>query len=106
MTPGGGRRERVGAALRRIIPCIPGFDFTAILDHAMDSRGLKTASPEAAAWLSAIAYVRHTYTDYDDLLAEGYDDASARHFCLDAINGVLADWGCRKTVSGDDRDAS
>jgi hypothetical protein len=68
----------------------------------VDSPGLKTASPEAAAWLSAIAYIRHTHSDYDDLLAEGYDEDSARHFCLDQINQILADWGCRKRV--DDRE--
>ena len=39
------------------------------MDHAIDSRGLSVASPEIAAWLSLVAYVRHTFTDYDELLA-------------------------------------
>jgi len=87
-----------------IAPLIPEFDRAAILDHAEDSRGLKPASPQAAAWASLVAYVRHTYTDYDDLLADGYDVDSARHFVLDGINAVLADWGCRRRVSGEASD--
>ncbi|MCR6632880.1 MAG: DUF2293 domain-containing protein [Magnetospirillum sp.] len=45
--------------------------------------------------------MRHTYTEYGDLLAEGYDRDSARHFVLDDINRVLAEWGCRRRVSGE-----
>lgn len=92
------RRERVRNALSRLFPRLPARDAEAILDHAMDSRGLKTASPEACAWLSAVAYARHTHTDYDALLAEGYDGDSARHFTLDALNAVLAEWGGRRRV--------
>lgn len=84
-----------------IAPKVPAFDRDAILDHALDSVGLKTASPQSAAWASLVAYVRHTYTDYDDLLDDGYDVDSARHFILDALNEVLREWGCRKQVSGD-----
>ncbi|TXM89282.1 DUF2293 domain-containing protein, partial [Methylobacterium sp. WL103] len=46
-----------------------------------------------AARLALVAYARHVFTDYDDLLAEGYDRDSARHFVLDALNAVLAGWG-------------
>lgn len=92
------RRDRIAAALGRIAPKVPAFDREAILDHACDSPGLKTASPEAAAWLSLVAYVRHAYTDYQDLLNDGYDVDGARYFVVDAINGVLAEWGCRKRV--------
>lgn len=95
------RRERLADALRRIAPAIPVFDRAAVLDHAEDSSGLRQASPEAAAWLSLVAHIRHVHTDYQDLLDEGYDAASARHFALDSINAVLAEWGCRKRVAGD-----
>jgi len=95
------KRDRIGEALGVIAPSAPAFDREAILDHALDSTGLKTASPQAAAWLSLVAYVRHAYTEYDDLLADGYDSDSARHFVADAINEVLGEWGCRKRV-GDD----
>lgn len=96
----GSRRAGIAEALRVIAPAVPAFDRAAILDHAEDSPGLKTASPQSAAWASLVAYVRHTYTDYDDLLDDGYDLDAARHFVLDEINRVLADWGCRRQVDG------
>jgi hypothetical protein len=68
------------------------------MDHALDSPGLQNASIEAAAWLSLVAYARHVFTDYDSLLAEGYDPDSARFFVLDKINGVLELWGARRRV--------
>ena len=37
-----------------------------IVDHAVDGPGLKPASPETAAWLSLVAYVRHVFTDYNN----------------------------------------
>lgn len=81
-----------------IAPAVPAFDRAAILDHAEDSPGLRKASPQSAAWASLVAYVRHTYTDYDDLLADGTDVDAARFFVLDAMNDVLTQWGCRRRV--------
>ena len=60
------------------------------------------ASPEAAAWLSLVAYVRHVLTDYDELLRQGYDQDSARFFVTDAINERLAAWGVRRRLTSDD----
>jgi hypothetical protein len=92
------RRAALEAALRRLAPRIPGHEFGAIVDHALDSSGLKAAAPESAAWLSLVAYVRHVMTDYDALLTAGYDADSARHFVLDATNAVLEEWGVRRRV--------
>jgi hypothetical protein len=92
------RRGEIEAALRQLAPRIPKHEFGAVSDHAVDSPGLQRAAPDAAAWLSLVAYVRHTCTDYDALLAEGYDVESARHFVLGDINDVLADWGVRRRV--------
>lgn len=86
----------IAGALRRMMPAIPDRDLTAVVDHALGSRGLAKASPEAAAWLSAVSYIRHSFTDYQAMLDEGYGPEAARHFCLDAVNAVLADWGCRR----------
>lgn len=94
-------RVELEAALRRLAPGLPRHEFGAVADHAADSPGLRTASPETAAWLALTAYARHVFTDYDDLLDEGYDPESARHFVLDEMNAVLAGWGCRRRV-GDD----
>jgi hypothetical protein len=48
--------------------------------------------------LSAVAYARHGFTDYDQMLSDGYDQESARHFTLDALNEVLRGWGSRRLV--------
>jgi hypothetical protein len=99
------RRTALEAAVRFWAPRIPRHESMAVLDHALDSPGLRAASPETAAWLSLVAYVRHVLTDYDDLLAEGYDPESARHFVLDDINAVLGEWGARRRVTDEDEQA-
>ncbi len=96
------KRGDIEIALRRLAPGIPAHEFGAVVDHAVDSPGLKPASPETAAWLSLVAYVRHVFTDYDDLLMQDYDQDSARHFVADEIAAVLNDWGVRRRLSADD----
>ena len=96
------KRGDIEIALRRLAPRIPAHEFAAVVDHAVDSPGLKPASPETAAWLSLVAYVRHVFTDYDDLLVQDYDQDSARHFVADEIAAVLNDWGVRRRLSADD----
>ena len=73
-----------------------------MVDHALDSEGLKAAAPDSAAWLSLVAYARHVLTDYDALLAQGYDRESARHFVADEMAAVLKRWGVRRPLGGDD----
>jgi hypothetical protein len=92
------RREDIEEALRRLAPKIPDHECGAIVDHAMDSAGLRSASAESAAWLSMTAYVRHVFTVYDDLLADGYDSESARFFVAEEMNDRLAEWGVRRTI--------
>jgi hypothetical protein len=87
------RREAVAAALARLAPRLPDFEAEAALDRALASPGLRGAAPETAARLALVAYARHVFTDYDDLLADGYDRDSARHFVLDDLNAALAAWG-------------
>jgi hypothetical protein len=96
------RREAIESAVRILAPRIPRHEFEAVTDHALASRGLQTASPEAAAWLSLTAYIRHRLTDYDSLLEDGYDVESARFFVLDDINAILEEWGSPRRVSGED----
>jgi hypothetical protein len=93
------RIEALKEALRRLAPRIPRHEAGAVIDHALSSPGLRGAAPETAAWLSLVAYVRHRLTDYDDLLAEGYDADSARFFVRDAINEVLERWGSPRRVA-------
>jgi hypothetical protein len=96
------KRRDIERALRRLAPRIPAHEFGAVVDHAVDSRGLSAAAPERAAWLALVAYVRHVLTEYDTLLEQGYDVDSARHFVAADIDEVLEGWGVRRTVAGDD----
>ena len=95
-------RPTIEAALRRIAPKIPAHEFGAVIDHALDSKGLRTAAPETAAWLSLVAYTRHVFTDYDELLTQGYDRDSARHFVMDDMAAKLTKWGVRRTLGEED----
>jgi hypothetical protein len=96
------RREAIESAIRILAPRIPRHEFEAVTDHALGSRGLHTASPEAAAWLSLVSYIRHRLTEYDSLLDEGYDQDSARFFVLDNINATLEEWGSPRRVAEDE----
>jgi hypothetical protein len=96
------KRTEIEDALSRLAPRIPAHEFGAVIDHALDSRGLRSAAPETAAWLSLVAYVRHSLTEYDDLLAQGYDQDSARFFVAEDIGRVLTSWGVRRTLGADD----
>jgi hypothetical protein len=96
------RREAIEGAVRILAPRIPKHEFESVMDHALGSRGLHTASPETAAWLSITSYIRHRLTDYDNLLDEGYDVESARFFVLDDMNAILEQWGSPRRVLAED----
>jgi hypothetical protein len=95
-------RPAIEAALRRLAPKIPPHEFGAVVDHALDSKGLRSATAENAAWLSLVAYVRHLFTEYDELLTQGYDRESARHFVLNEMTEVLSGWGVRRPIGAED----
>jgi hypothetical protein len=95
-------RSAISSALRHLAPKLPAHEFEAVVDHAMDSAGLRVASPENAAWLSLVAYARHTLTEYDELLAQGYDRDSARFFVAGELEALLAGWGARRNLNPDD----
>ncbi|TIW17471.1 MAG: DUF2293 domain-containing protein, partial [Mesorhizobium sp.] len=60
--------------------------------------------PTIAVWLATIAHVRHAHTDYEKLLAEGYDRDSARFFVIDETNAVLTRWRATRLLEEDDED--
>jgi hypothetical protein len=95
-------RAAIESALRRLAPKTPAHEFGAVIDHALDSPGLRAASPENAAWLSLVAFVRHRLTDYDEMLAQGYDRDGARHFVAGEMQAVLDSWGARRKLGTDE----
>jgi len=96
------KRSDIETALWRLAPEIPPHELGAVVDHALDSPGLRSAPPETAAWLSLVAYVRHALTDYDELLAQDYDADSARFFVAREIEAILAGWGVRRPLTQED----
>ena len=63
---------------------------------------MKTLPPSVAVWLATVAHVRHAHTDYEKLMAEGYDRDAARFFVIDEINGVLTRWRATRLLEADD----
>jgi len=89
--------ERFAARVRELYPrCPPGRE-TAIAEHAClkySGRIGRTAAAksldEDAVRLAVVAHVRHTETNYDALLANGYDRWEARAAVDGIVNRVLA----------------
>lgn len=85
------RQAAVSRALQRLAPLMPLTDALAV--KALISRPHMRGLPaDRAAWLAAVTHIRHTRTDYDALMDEGYDRDAARFFVLDAVNEVLRQW--------------
>ena len=96
-----GRQRAIAKALSALLPMAPYADTEPIRAAALE-RKFRDLPPAIAVWLATIAHVRHVHTDYDRLLAEGYDRDSARFFVLDAINEVLTRWRATRLLNADD----
>lgn len=89
--------------LRAMLPAVPLADFRAI--ESIAARGhLRHLPPSIRVWQAVTTHIRHAHTDYDELLAEGYDPASARHFVIGAMNAKLAEWGALQRLSAEIND--
>jgi hypothetical protein len=99
------RQQAIRRALRALAPGIPLGDAEAVLTLA-ERRHMTELPPSTALWLSLGSHVRHVHTDYERLLAEGYDRDAARFFVAEEIDSVLTGWGCQRSVSdGEDAEA-
>lgn len=92
------RQQTIRKALRALAPGIPLSDAEAVLALA-ERRHMKDLPPSTALWLSLGSHVRHLHTDYEQLLADGYDRDAARFFVADDTDAVLTGWGCQRSVS-------
>lgn len=97
----GKSRNAIKKALRALVPGISMADFQAIEEIAASGH-LRHLPPTIIAWQALTTHVRHNHTDYDTLLADGYDRESARYFVVDEMNAVLERWGCLRRVEADD----
>jgi hypothetical protein len=98
-----GRRRAIAKALTALLPIAPYADIEKIRTDA-GAVHMKTLPPTIAVWLATIAHVRHVHTDYEKLLAEGYDRDSARFFVIGQTNEVLTRWRATRLLQEDDDD--
>ena len=89
------RQRAIRKAIGALAPGITLYDAEEVNRRASAMRALP---PSIDAWLALTSHVRHRFTDYDALLAEGYDRDAARYFVLDDMDAALAAWGCRRSV--------
>ena len=91
MTAATARKRAVAKALTVLLPMAPYADIEAIREMA-SARDMRELPASLAVWLATVAHIRHAHTDYDRLLAEGYDRDAARFFVIDTINETLTRW--------------
>jgi hypothetical protein len=94
------RQRSIAKALTLLLPIAPYADTEKIRADA-NAKHLKTLPPTIAVWLATVAHVRHAHSDYEALLAEGYDRDSARFFVLDQVNRVLTRWRATRLLDPD-----
>jgi hypothetical protein len=87
--------------LRSLAPLIPLADAEDVLARA-GGGSLRDLSPAAAVWLALTSHVRHRYTGYDTMLAEGYDRDAARFFVLGETEDQLTAWGYTRPLLEED----
>jgi hypothetical protein len=92
--------DRFAARVRELFPKCPAGREQEIAEHACrkySGRVGRSASAkafeEAAVRLAVVAHVRHRETNYDELLARGYERGDARATVAQALDRVLAKWG-------------
>jgi hypothetical protein len=99
------RNQDLRKALRALAPLIPYADSEPVLERAAKiARG--DVSPGAALWLAIVAHIRHQHTDYDVLLADGYDRDAARHFVVEQTERTLLSWGCSRRLDPEAKEES
>jgi hypothetical protein len=91
--------ERFAERVREIFPACPLGREMAIAEHAClkySGRVGRSAAAksldESAVRLAVIAHIRHAETQYDQLLAEGFDRRDARAQVEGAVSRVLTEW--------------
>jgi hypothetical protein len=100
------RQMAIRGALRALVPGIPLDEAQDILARA-GRPAMRELPPATALWLALTSHIRHRHTDYDTLLADGYDRDAARFFVAEPTDDVLTSWGCARSVSDvPDRDSN
>lgn len=85
------RRKDIAVALTLLAPRTPFFDAEQIREAAAAPH-MRALTAQNAVRLAALAYIRHSYTDYDKLRNEGLDKDSALYWIHDQISEKLREW--------------
>jgi hypothetical protein len=95
--------EQFAQRVRELFPGCPANREVTIAEHAClkySGRVGRSAAAkdldEAAVQLAVIAHIRHAETEYDELLAGGYDRREARAEIQGAVDRVLQQWARTK----------
>ncbi|MGX9572215.1 DUF2293 domain-containing protein [Mesorhizobium sp. f-mel] len=98
-----GRRRAIAKALTALLPLAPYADMEKIRADA-GAVHMKSLPPTIAVWLATTAHIRHVHTDYEKLLAEGYDRDSARFFVMEQTNIVLTRWRATRLLDDEEEE--
>ncbi|WOC16980.1 DUF2293 domain-containing protein [Pseudochrobactrum sp. MP213Fo] len=85
------RMKNIAQALTLLAPRTPYYDAEHIRAAAAAPH-MRALTADNAVRLALLAYVRHTYTDYDTLRDEGLDKDSALYWIRQQINDKLNEW--------------
>jgi hypothetical protein len=86
------RQRAISDALGTLIPHVPFLDASEIRIKA-NQQHLRHLPAHIAVFLATTSYVRHQYTDYDDLLREGLDRDAARYCVAGEMEATITSWG-------------
>jgi hypothetical protein len=91
--------QEMQARLMEIFPGCPDKDAAKIAAHTSERGSGRVGRSEAgrnldeeALRFAAVAYVRHRYTKYDELLMQGMERQLARQYVREEIETVLSRW--------------
>lgn len=85
------RRKDIAQALTLLAPRVPFYDAEQVREAAAAPH-MRALTAQNAVRLAALAYIRHSYTDYDKLRDEGLDKDSALYWINDQVAEILNQW--------------
>lgn len=85
------RIKDIAQALSLLAPLTPFLD-AEYIRAAAAAPHMRMVSAHNAVRLSMLAYIRHTYTDYDQLRNEGLDRDSALYWIKQQVIDKLDEW--------------
>ena len=85
------RRKDIAQALTLLAPRVPFYDAEQVREAATAPH-MRALTAQNAVRLAALAYIRHSYTDYDKLRDEGLDKDSALYWINDQVTEILNQW--------------